>query len=357
MGELLTEQYEAMIANSKIAFMQSKYDDSLMYAKQAIKMSPNNAEGYLCAGNAYMSFQKYSEAVEQYAKAVECDPENGDRYFHLGYAQSANEQLAEGLATLAKADECGCSPEVAGQLYKILGMLCFDLRKHEDAIINLCKAETILGIDMEILERKALSYGMSGQYVKGIEVANQMKMFAPTAYLGYRIARQILMLQQRADEAEMELDRAQRFAKPCAEYFFDRITTEIAKYEQDMDKTYLKSALEYVNDSLLVLEPDLDEVIDSYINAAEVYTYLEEADMIIACLNAAENPIDSYNSGFSIKKTNDPVGTTNINIRPKLSHIYALPNHILPDVSSAVVSYLYSLSINENILFILFLTK
>ena len=57
MGELLTEQYEAMIANSKIAFMQSKYDDSLMYAKQAIKMSPNNAEGYLCAGNAYMSFQ------------------------------------------------------------------------------------------------------------------------------------------------------------------------------------------------------------------------------------------------------------------------------------------------------------
>ena len=57
----------------------------------------------------------------------------------------------------------------------------------------------ILGIDMEILERKALSYGMSGQYVKGIEVANQMKMFAPTAYLGYRIARQILMLQQRAD--------------------------------------------------------------------------------------------------------------------------------------------------------------
>ncbi len=32
------------------------------------------------------------------------------------------------LRYLQKADEIGCSPEVTGQLYKILGMLCFDLK-------------------------------------------------------------------------------------------------------------------------------------------------------------------------------------------------------------------------------------
>ena len=34
-----------------------------------------------------------------------------------------------------------------GQLYKILGMLCFDLKKYDDAVVNLCKAETIIGIE------------------------------------------------------------------------------------------------------------------------------------------------------------------------------------------------------------------
>ena len=87
---------------------------------------------------------------------MECEPENGDRYFHLGYALATNSQSAEAINAFAKADEMGCSPEVTGQLYKILGMLCFDLKKYDDAVVNLCKAETIIGIDIEILQRKAL---------------------------------------------------------------------------------------------------------------------------------------------------------------------------------------------------------
>lgn len=316
MSELLNEQYEAMIANSKITFMQGKHNESLTYAKQAIKMQPNGAEGYLCAGNAYMTLEKYDLAVQQYKKAVEYDPENGDRYFHLGYAQSANNQPAEGLATFAKADEIGCSPETIGQLYKIMGMLCFDLDKYADAVINLCKAETIIGIDMDILKRKALSYGMSGQHTKGLEVANQMKMFAPSLYIGYRIARQILILEKRDEEAEMELDRAKKFATPCADYFYDRLVNELNKFQKDKQNSYLDSALSYINDALVVLEPEVNEVIDCYINAAEVYVYYEDADMIISCLNASENPVDSYNSGFSIMKIKEHTGTSNINVRP-----------------------------------------
>lgn len=91
-------------------------------------MDPNNADAYLCAGNANMSFEKYDIAIKYYQKAVECEPENGDRYFHLGYALATNSQSAEAIAIFAKADEIGCSPEVTGQLYKILGMLCFDLK-------------------------------------------------------------------------------------------------------------------------------------------------------------------------------------------------------------------------------------
>lgn len=104
-----------------MAFIQGKYQEALDIAKEAIKMDSNNADAYLCAGNANMSFEKYDEAIKYYERATECEPENGDRYFHLGYALATNSQSAEAIATFAKADEMGCSPEVTGQLYKILG--------------------------------------------------------------------------------------------------------------------------------------------------------------------------------------------------------------------------------------------
>ena len=144
----INEQVEALIADSRLAFIQGKNAEALSLAKEAIKLDSKQPDAYLCAGNARMSFEQYDKAVENYKKAVECDPDNGDRFFHLGYALSANNQEAEGLAALAKADEIGTSPEVAGELYKILGMICFDMRRYNDAIINLCKAETIIGIDM-----------------------------------------------------------------------------------------------------------------------------------------------------------------------------------------------------------------
>ena len=52
-------------------------------------------------------------------------------------------------------------------------------------------------IERDVLQRKALSYSMSGDTVAGIEVANQMKLLAPTDYLGYRIAFNILLQEER----------------------------------------------------------------------------------------------------------------------------------------------------------------
>ena len=297
----MNEQIQTLIANSRLAFVQGKYQEALDIAKDAIKVDPNNADAYLCAGNANMSFEN-DIAIKYYQKAVECEPENGDRYFHLGYALATNSQSAEAIAIFAKADEIGCSPEVTGQLYKILGMLCFDLKKYDDAVVNLCKAETIIGIDIEILQRKALSYGMLGEYTKGLEVANQIKLFAPSEYLGYRIAKEILLLQNRNEEAEEEIDRAERFSRPCMDFFIDKISLELAKYTQDKEKEHYRRALAYINDSLYAIKPEVQNVVDAYINAAEVYVQLEDGDMAANCLGAAENPIDSFNEGFSINK-------------------------------------------------------
>jgi tetratricopeptide (TPR) repeat protein len=184
---------EGLIADSRLAFIQGRYEVSLKLAKQALDQDSKNSDAHQCAGNAYMSKADYESAIEHYKKSLENDADNGDRYFNLGYAYASDNQPVKALEMFAKADEVGCSPNVVGQLYKIMAMLCFDMHRFNDAILNFIKSEKIIGIDMEVLQRKALSYSMSGDTIAGIEVANQMKLLAPTDYLGYRIAFNILL--------------------------------------------------------------------------------------------------------------------------------------------------------------------
>lgn len=290
------------VSDSRLAFMQGRYEESLRLAKQALDIDRKNPDAHQCAGNAYMSREDYESAIKSYKKAVEYDADNGDRYFNLGYAYATANQPVKALEMFAKADEVGCSPNVVGQLYKIMGMLCFDLQRYDDAVLNLIKSEKIVGIDMDVLQRKALSYSMSGQTAAGIEVANQMKIFAPTDYLGYRIAFNVLLQEERLEEAEKELDRAERFANPDGEVFSDWVAYENARYELDGEKDHLYKAIDKLYEGLCVVPPDVDFAVQSYLNAAEIYVTLENADMAIHCLNAAENPVQSFNMGFSVKE-------------------------------------------------------
>ncbi|WP_294413315.1 tetratricopeptide repeat protein [uncultured Ruminococcus sp.] len=292
---------EGLVADSRLAFIQGKYEVSLKLAKQALDQDSNSPDAHQCAGNAYMSKADYESAINHYKKALENDADNGDRYFNLGYAYASDNQPVKALEMFAKADEVGCSPNVVGQLYKIMAMLCFDMHRYNDAVLNFIKSEKIIGIDMEVLQRKALSYSMSGDTIAGIEVANQMKLLAPTDYLGYRIAFNILLQEERLEEAEKELNRAERFAKPSKDLFMDWIAYETARYQLDHDQTHLTTAIDKIYDGLCMLEPSVDAVIESYVTAADLYVQLEDADMALKCLNAAENPIYAFNSGFSVK--------------------------------------------------------
>ena len=75
-----------VISDSRLAFIQGKYNESLKLAKQALELDSKNPDAHQCAGNAYMSKADYESAIEHYKKAIENDADNGDRYFNLGYA-------------------------------------------------------------------------------------------------------------------------------------------------------------------------------------------------------------------------------------------------------------------------------
>ena len=287
------ERTAQLLSDSRLAFLNQQNDVALNLANQAIKLETQNADAYKCAGNALMSLERYGEAIKNYNLAVKYDAGNGNRYFDLGFAQATDERIADAMKNLAKADELGCMPENLIQLYNLLGIICFDIGRYDDALINLSKAEQLVGVNLDILQRKAIIYGIKNDIRNGLHVANQIKLVAPSEYIGYKIAFRLLIQAERLDTARTELKKAAKYAEPTMDYYFDQMTLELQFYNIDKDKAHFHKALEIIEMALKTVEPDIKNVAESYINAAEIYLQLENADKTIDCLNAAQTPVQA----------------------------------------------------------------
>lgn len=308
-----------LLADSRLAFLNQQNETALHLAVEAGKIEPNNPDVYKCIGNVYMSLERYDEAIKNYTIAVRNDPNNGNRYYDLGFALATIEKIAEAMKNFAKAEELGCVPENLVQLYNVLGIICFDIGRYDDALINLSKAEQLVGADLDILQRKAVIYGLKDDIKNGIQIANQIKLIAPSEYTGYRLAFKLLVQAKRLDDAKKELERAEKYATPSMEYYFDCMTYELQKYQTDNNRNHFETALTIIEKALATLKPTPTDVLESYINAAEIYLQLEDFKQTINCLNAAQNPVDSYNSGFKVVvKKSDTVELTEYDVEGML---------------------------------------
>ena len=296
----MKDKTEHLLADSRLAFLNEKFGRSLNLALEAIKLDPQNADAYKCAGNAYMSMERYDDAIKNFASAVKYDAHNGNRYFDLGFAYASNTQTANAMSAFAKAEELGCIPENLKQLYHILGIICFDLGRYDDALINLTKAEQLIGVDIDLLQRKAIIYGIKNDIRNGLHTVNQMKLIAPTEYGGYQVSFKLLMQDGRLDAAARELSMAQKYAKPDPAYYSDAVSLEVERYGQDRDCKHLDNALKRIDEELKSDCITAQELIDAYINAAELNLQLEKAEQTIACLDAALEPMSAYQDRFTV---------------------------------------------------------
>ncbi len=294
------EKVVQLLSDSRLAFLNQQNNVALDLANQAIKLDSQNADAYKCAGNALMSMERYGDAIKEYSLAVKYDAGNGNRYFDLGFAQATDERLADALKNLAKADELGCIPENTIQLYNLLGIICFDIGRYDDALINLNKAEQLVGVNLDILQRKAIIYGIKNDIRRGLQVANQIKLIAPSEYIGYQIAFKLLIQAERLDIAQIELHKAAKYAVRTNDFYFDQMNLELEKYKIDKDKAHFPRVLEIIQAALETVEPQIKNVTECYINAAEIYLQMENADKTLECLDAAQAPAEAYNNGFAI---------------------------------------------------------
>lgn len=296
--------YNENIVNSNTAFGSGEYETALKYAEAAIKDNPKEAEGYYAAGKACMSMDTPENSVSYFKKAVDIDKKNGNGYFLLGYAQAMNGNSVEALKSLTKALENNCDEILKGQIYKMISMVNTEKSDFKNALLNIEQAEQYIGLDYELLQQKAACYASLEDYHKALFTLNQMKLLKPDNYMAYSLAFNIFMDLNIYDEAKAELKRAEEFANLDMTYYNDRVNyTLMHDIDKDtaenLPKRY-KDTLKEIENALIKGKPDAEQVFDMYLRAAQLYLSLEQPDESIMCLDAAGDPVFSYNQKFSI---------------------------------------------------------
>lgn len=296
--------YSEYIANANTAFGSGEYATALKYAELAIKEEPKETEGYYCAGKACMSMDESVKATEYFKNALKYDDKNGNGYFLLGYAQAISSDTVGALKSLTRALENDCDESAKGQIYKMMSMINTEQGDHKNALLNIEQAEQYIGIDFELLQQKAACYASMRDFRKTIFTLNQMKLLQPNAYLSYSLAFHIFMELGIYDEAKAELERAEDYAELNMTYYNDRVAYALMHNpENDTDENIAEkwiNTIKEINTALEKGQPVPADVFDMYLRAAQLYMSLEQPDNAIACLDAAGDPVMSYNQRFSV---------------------------------------------------------
>lgn len=292
------------LANFHLAFGSGNFNEALKYARNAIQAEPNRVEGYHSAGKACISLKKYSDAVAYFKKAIEISADDGNGYFLLGYAQILSGNTADALKSLTKAVESNCDDALKGQIYKMMSMINTDQGDFKNALVNLEQAEGFVDLDYEILQQKAACYASLKDFHETIFTLNQMKLLQPNRYEPYSLAFNIFMELEIYDESLSELERAKEYAELTMAYYNDRVAYTLLHDPADDTekniKTKWQQTLVAIHTGLTKGKPDADQVFDLYLRSAQLYLSLENPQMAVAILDAAVDPVSSYNNGFSI---------------------------------------------------------
>lgn len=295
---------EELIAQSNLFFSNGKYDEALKYANQAINSDPQKKEAFICAGKAAMSLSNFDGAIENFQLANNLDGKDGNVYFLLAYAHACSGESVATLKNLTRALEYNCDKDIKGQIYKMMALINAEQKNFQDSLINLKQAEEFVGLDSEILQQKAVCYANVRDYYKTIFTLNQMKLLNPTDYRAYSLAFNIFMELEIFDEALGELERAEKYANLTMAYYNDRIAYTLLHdpandTKADIEQKWVQT-IKAIEEGLIKGMPTAEQVFELYLRAAQLYLSLEQPEYAIRILDAAANPISSFNNGFSV---------------------------------------------------------
>lgn len=294
------------LSNAEVAFAYGQYDGAISKCLEVLSNEPANVEALTIAGLSCIALNKADEAEKYLMQAVRVAPNNGELHFMLGNALFGQQRISEALQYYAKAESYGCSDESKKKLYYLMGLINQLQGQPKAALVNYKKSLVIHGVNVDqadILLKCTQLCVEAQNFDEAENYAMQIKLLKPEMFKSYELLFQILLQQQKINEAFAVLDDAE---KSCPEVDFANIAlyrallhSVLAEIELENSKAHYKDALSVLYNidlSKQTIKKQLDIILfkaELYIkqnNEAKAHELAEEAMSI--------SDIDNYSESF-----------------------------------------------------------
>ena len=236
----LNQQGAMLLRTGNLDAAKAKFD-------KAIELDPMLMDSYKNYGDLYMSLQEYQNAKNSYKKAMLIE-KSGLLHFLYGNACFMNDELHEGLESYNLAINEGYDGD---EMMFFMGMAYEHMHDDNMAMRYFQKACVKNPSRPDYLVKKIGALVRLGMYDSANESANELLAKAPEMFDGYHIKTQLLLHEEKYDEATT-------FAKAASD-----------KFPEDADLLY-----DYAK--ALSLAKKLDEAI-KVIDSAKAMKYFEDA--------------------------------------------------------------------------------
>lgn len=210
----LNQQGQMLLKTGNLEAAQIKFD-------QAIEIDPMLMDSYKNYGDLYMSRQEYQNAKNSYKKAMLIE-KNGLLHFLYGNACFMNDELHEGLEQYNLAISEGYDSD---EMMFFMGMAYEHLHDDTMALRYFQKACVKNPSRPDYIVRKIGVLVRLSMFDQAYEEVEELLLKAPEMYDGYHIKTQLLLHQERFEEAENFAKEASERFPEDAELFYDYAKT------------------------------------------------------------------------------------------------------------------------------------
>ena len=203
----LNQQGVMLLKTGSIDAARAKFD-------KAIELDPMLMDSYKNYGDLYMSLQEYQNAKNSYKKAILIE-KNGMLHFLYGNACFMNDELHEGLESYNLAISEGFDSD---EMMFFMGMAYEHMHDDNMALRYFQKACVKNPSRPDYLVKKIGALVRLGMYDSANESADELLAKAPEMFDGYHIKTQLLLHEEKYDEAIT-------FAKAASDRFPWRLIT------------------------------------------------------------------------------------------------------------------------------------
>lgn len=201
-------------------FSCDKYEESILKYKEAMNLEPLYLDSYFNACESYIMLDKFAEARELMNKVILVDKNNGQAYFHLGNIALLEENDEEGKLYYAKAINNGYDNI---QIYMNLAALSEENDDLEHAVEYYSKVIARNKLYYPAKIRRIEIYMAVNKPAEALNACDDLIETNPEIFEGHHYKFAILVSENRLDEAEKLLDKAQKLYPDDQGFVLDRV--------------------------------------------------------------------------------------------------------------------------------------